>query len=114
MTPNEYQKLVGRTLLDKPDIPLSPSETMQIWCAMGLAGESGEACDNIKKGIFHRHGIDKNKLTKELGDVAWYLAALCTKFDISLEEVMIINIEKLKERYPNGYTSESSMNRKET
>ena len=111
--PDEYIQLVKRTLLDEPDVPLSPKETMQIWCAMGLAGEAGEATDHIKKGIFHRHGIDKDKLIKELGDVLWYVAALCEKFDISLEGVMNKNIEKLRERYPDGYKSEDSIKRKE-
>jgi len=111
--PDEYIQLVKRTLLDEPDVPLSSKETMQIWCAMGLAGEAGEAVDHIKKGIFHRHGIDKDKLIKELGDVLWYVAALCEKFDISLEGVMNKNIEKLRERYPDGYKSEDSIKRKE-
>ena len=113
MFAHEYQKAVKRTLLNKPDVPLTPKETMQIWCAMGLVGEAGEACDNVKKAIFHRHGIDKDKLISELGDVAWYLAALCDTFDITLHTVMKENVIKLKERYPDGYKSEDSINRRD-
>lgn len=108
---NDYQKLAARTLIDKPDIPLSDDETMIIWNAIGLAGESGEVVDSIKKMIFHRHGLNIEQLEKELGDVLWYVAALCTKLDIDMESVMQKNIDKLIARYPNGYSSENSINR---
>lgn len=112
MRANDYQKLASRTLINKPDVPLSGHETMIIWSAIGLAGEAGEVVDSIKKGIFHRHGLEKEKIEKELGDVLWYVAALCTKLDIDMESVMQKNIDKLLARYPNGYSSEDSINRK--
>jgi NTP pyrophosphatase (non-canonical NTP hydrolase) len=108
---NEYQKLAARTLIDKPDIPLSPEETMIIWTAIGLAGEAGEVVDDIKKSIFHRHGLDHTRLQKEIGDVLWYVAALCTTLGLDMETIMHQNIEKLKKRYPNGYSSEDSQKR---
>jgi len=108
---NEYQKLAARTLIDKPDTPLTPNETMIIWNAIGLAGEAGEVVDTLKKAIFHRHGLNQEQLTKELGDVLWYVAALCTTLGINMEDVMNQNIEKLKKRYPNGYSSEDSQKR---
>jgi NTP pyrophosphatase (non-canonical NTP hydrolase) len=103
VTPDEYQKLAARTLLDIPPREYSATEIMLIWNAMGMAGEAGEACDDIKKSIFHDTGLDVRKITKELGDVLWYIAAICTKLDISLEEVMNRNINKLKNRYPEGF-----------
>ena len=106
-----YQKLAARTLIDKPDYPLSDEEMMIVWNGLGLAGEAGEVCDQIKKGIFHRHGLDKQKLRKEIGDVLWYLAAICTKTGISLYDAMEENIEKLEKRYPEGYSSENSVKR---
>ena len=112
MTPNEYQKLAARTLIDAPERPLTDGEIMIVWNAIGLAGETGEVVDNIKKAIFHRHGLNQTQLKKELGDVCWYLAGLCTKLGFSLEDVMQQNIDKLIERYPNGYSSEASKNRK--
>ena len=108
MTVNEYQKLAMTTLnndLDKKEI-LTNS-------VMGLCGESGEACDIIKKHLFHGHKLDRDALIKELGDVAWYLAEAATALDIPLEEVFERNIEKLKKRYPEGFSSEKSINRKE-
>lgn len=51
---------------------------------------------------------------KELGDVLWYVAALCTKFGFDMGDVMAVNIEKLKKRYPDGYNSRDSVARVDT
>jgi NTP pyrophosphatase (non-canonical NTP hydrolase) len=117
MTPmhaNDYQELAARTLIDRPDFDLTTDEIMLIWNATGLAGEAGEVSDLIKKGIFHQHGLDREKLIKELGDVLWYVAALATKLDASLGDIMQANIDKLKARYPAGYSSEASLARVDT
>ncbi len=50
-------------------------------------------------------------LIKELGDVAWYLAETATALDIGLDEVLERNIEKLKNRYPEGFSTEKSQHR---
>lgn len=49
MTGNEYQDLAGRTLIDKPEKPLTDQETMQIWCAVGLSGGSRRDCRSPEK-----------------------------------------------------------------
>ena len=85
---------------------------MLINALMGLSGESGEAIDLLKKHLFHHHDLDKEKLILELGDIAWYLAEAATSLDISLEEILTKNIEKLKKRYPDGFSKENSINRK--
>lgn len=78
---------------------------------LGLVGEAGEVADEIKKAVYHGHGINKDRLCKELGDVCWYLATLSHYLNIPLEEVFEKNIEKLKKRYPEGFSSEASINR---
>ena len=103
MKANDYQKAASRTMIASPDFDITDSQVMIAWNAMGLSGEAGEVADLVKKGIFHQQGLDKEKLKKELGDVLWYLAALCTDLDLTLEEVMQHNIDKLKARFPNGY-----------
>ena len=108
VTVNEYQKLAMTTLnneLDKKQILTN--------AVMGLCGESGEACDIVKKHLFHGHELDREALIKELGDVAWYLAEAAEALDVSLDEVFERNIEKLKKRYPEGFSSERSINREE-
>jgi NTP pyrophosphatase (non-canonical NTP hydrolase) len=111
MEANEYQKLAARTLIDKPGFEISDRDLMAVWDAIGLAGEAGEVADLIKKGVFHQHGIDLQKLKNELGDTLWYVAALCTTLDLDMSEIMQSNIEKLKTRYPNGYNSDDSKRR---
>ena len=79
----------------------------------GLSGETGELVDAIKKNIFHGHPLEKEKIKKELGDVCWYVAMMCESFGFEMEEVMQTNIDKLKARYPEGFSTERSMHRKE-
>ena len=106
MNSNEYQKLANRTLIDEPDFDIKPEHVMIVWNTTGLTGEAGEVADLVKKGIFHQQGLDLPKLKKELGDVLWYVAALCTELGFTMEEVMQTNIEKLKARFPDGYSPE--------
>lgn len=105
---NEYQELAKRTM----NKDLSEKD-MLINGVMGLCGESGEAIDIVKKHIAHNHKLDKEHLAKELGDIAWYLAETATALGYSLEDIFKMNIEKLKKRYPDGFDSEKSINRKE-
>ena len=67
--------------------------------------------DHIKKGVFHQHGIDVEKLKKEIGDTLWYTAALCTMLCLDLSDIMQENVDKLWVRYPNGYNSADSKSR---
>lgn len=83
-----YQELANRTLIDSPDFSITPDQVMLAWNVIGLTGEAGEVADLIKKGVFHQQGLDKEKLKRELGDVMWYIAALCKCLDISLDDVM--------------------------
>ena len=80
---------------------------------MGLCGESGEAIDIVKKHLAQGHPLDREKLAKELGDIAWYLAETAYAIGYPLEEILQMNIDKLKARYPEGFSSENSINRQE-
>ncbi len=111
MNASKYQKQAARTLIDAPGFEIPDTEMMLIWNAIGLAGEAGEVCELVKKGVFHQHGIDREKMVKELGDVLWYVAAMCTKLDMDMGVIMEVNIRKLEARYPNGYSSSDSQRR---
>lgn len=78
----------------------------------GLSGEAGELTDMIKKWIFHNKPLDITHAQKELGDVMWYAAMICESFGWSLDEIMQMNIDKLKKRYPEGFDTERANNRK--
>ena len=104
MRVNEYQQLAMTTLnpeLSKRDILINS--------VMGLCGEAGEAIDIVKKWMAQGHELDKDHLAKELGDIAWYLAEAATALDISLEEILQANIDKLKKRYPEGFETKRSL-----
>ena len=108
MTINEYQSLAMKTLnpeLSKKDVLING--------VRGLCGESGEAIDIVKKHLHQGHELDKEKLVKELGDIAWYLAETAWALDIPLEEILQGNIDKLKRRFPEGFSTERSIAREE-
>ena len=106
MTGNEYQKLAMTTL----NPALSKQETL-INGVMGLCGESGEVIDLVKKHLHQGHPLDKEKLIKELGDIAWYLAEVAYVLDTDLDTVLEQNIAKIKARYPDGFDTEKSIHR---
>ena len=108
MTINEYQKLAMTTL--NPDLA---KKDVLINGVMGLCGESGECIDIVKRHLAQGHELNREELIKELRDVAWYLAETAFALDVELEEVLMRNIEKLKKRYPEGFSRDRSINREE-
>ena len=103
---NEYQRRAMATLnpaLDKRDVLING--------VMGLCGESGEAIDIVKKHLAQGHALDTQRLAKELGDVAWYLAETATALGYELQDILLMTLEKLQKRYPEGFTVEDSINR---
>nr|DAE93115.1 MAG TPA: NTP-PPase-like protein [Caudoviricetes sp.] len=78
---------------------------------LGMNGEAGECADLVKKHLFQGHDLDEMHLLKELGDVAWYLAVTAWTLGYDLETVLQMNVEKLRERYPNGFSEERSTHR---
>jgi NTP pyrophosphatase (non-canonical NTP hydrolase) len=73
--------------------------------ALGLAGEAGEVVDIVKKWRYQGHGFDASRFREEMGDVLWYLALMCSAFGWTLDDVMVVNIRKMREHYPNGFSS---------
>jgi NTP pyrophosphatase (non-canonical NTP hydrolase) len=89
MTWSEYQREAARTLISKPDRDYLDQELMLVWNAIGLAGEGAEfleVCDPIFE--YRAHEIDKPRGAKELGDVLWYAAAICTTIEVPFESVV--------------------------
>ena len=106
MTINEYQRLAMRT----SNKALTQYEHLMNG-ALGLAGESGEVADHIKKNRFQGHQLDAYHIAKELGDICWYIAETAAAIGYNLETIMQMNIDKLKARYPEGFDSERSLHR---
>ena len=108
MTINEYQLEAMRTASGMN----YEHHGMLINGALGLCGESGEVADIVKKSIFQGHPLDAAHLAKELGDVAWYVAVTAYAIGYDLETILQMNVDKLRERYPNGFDPIRSQNRK--
>jgi len=100
MHTDHYQDEATRTLPH-----LSTSETMKL-CLIGLSDELGEVAGPLKKFLYHGHPLDTEHVADEIGDVLWYLANLCNALGISLNDAMERNVEKLAQRYPDGFSSE--------
>lgn len=105
---NEYQKLAMTTLNPK----LNKDEVL-INGVMGLCGEAGEVIDIVKKHLHQGHELDKEKIILELGDVCWYIAEIAYALNTNLEDVLNKNIEKLKKRFPEGFSVKDSINRQD-
>lgn len=76
--------------------------------AAGLAEEAGEVLGLVRKHAYMGHPLDRERLTKELGDALWCLAAVATRLGVTLDDVAATNVEKLARRYPEGYSDEAS------
>jgi NTP pyrophosphatase (non-canonical NTP hydrolase) len=107
---NHYQVASARTLIPTDQIkPPTADELAILWNALGLAGEAGEFANKVKKQIFHQHGLNIYALIDELGDIMWYMAALCTVLKVPMSVMGIQNVNKLEERFPNGWDFNQSL-----
>ncbi len=80
----------------------SGEKEIMTW-GLGIAGEAGDVASCIKKTVMHKN--DKRDGIKEnLGDTLWYLAMICNFYGWDLQEVLEQNVEKLKKRYPKGFS----------
>lgn len=123
MDGNNYQELAMRTNNEHAQIRLTDKILLGIMNhqdvaglvngLLGLSGEAGELTDLFKKWIFHDAPLDEEHAKKELGDVCWYIAMICHSMGWDMDEIMQMNIDKLKTRYPEGFSTEKSNHRKE-
>ena len=91
--------------------------TQLLTAALGLTAESGEFTEVVKKIIFQGKPYSEENvfhMKRELGDICWYLAQACMALDTTFDEVLEMNVDKLKARYPGGeFDVHQSENRKE-
>lgn len=109
MTLNEYQENAATTSL------MQDNQKLFVYTALGLNGEAGEIAEKVKK-VLRDHDGDMSKLdtadiTKELGDVLWYLAMFAKSIGVTLDDVATTNVEKLASRAARGKIHGSGDNR---
>lgn len=98
----EYQELCKLTAKKFGN----PTEEIMTW-GLGIAGEAGDVASCIKKTF--AHGNDKKDgIQENIGDSLWYAAMICNFFGWSMEEILNENMEKLRARYPAGFTRENA------
>jgi NTP pyrophosphatase (non-canonical NTP hydrolase) len=118
---NTYQTAAYNTAIyldkikEKYDIPMEIQSLLSLsYLGLGL-GESGEVQGKIKKIIRDAGGYiteeARKEISKELGDILWYIAGMCTELNISMDEVAKLNIDKLKSRQERGVLNGSGDNR---
>ena len=109
MTINEYQTAALRTAQTDKFL----ASDLLLNSTLGLCGECGEVADLVKKHLFQGHDIDLNHVAKELGDISWYLAVGAYSIGYDLEKILQMNVDKLKARYPDGFSTDRSLHRAE-
>lgn len=104
----EYQKIVKLTAIYPKEIGLS-------YCTLGLAGETGEVCEKVKKLYRDKQGVMseefKTELAKELGDIVWYITAIAEETGLNLEDILQLNYNKLLKRKADNKIQGSGDNR---
>lgn len=105
ITGNEYQHLASRT-----QIPYKTNKDKLRHAVFGLTSEAGEVAGILQKE-YQGHVVDVEHMKKELGDCMWMIAEACDALGLTLDDVMKTNIEKLKARYPEGFSAEKSLHR---
>lgn len=99
----DFEAIKSRLLHDK--------ELRILHAGMGLATESGEFLDALKKAIFYGKPLDEVNLREEVGDLLWYCAIALDALNGDFESVMQTNIDKLKARYPEKFTEDKAIDR---
>src|ERR1051326_9075013 len=107
---DEYQFESMRTAghPDQWGMHLPPRDAQLLCGALGLSGEAGEFADAVKKMFFHKKPISDDVLMKEAGDCLWYISLICDAKGWTISDVASRNIEKLKLRYPDGFSHEAA------
>lgn len=107
MNMNEYQQLAARTINKSLTFEEASYHSLH-----GMVSEVGELHGLYQKH-YQGHEMNAEHIKKEIGDLMWFIAEYCTVHGWALEEIAQMNIDKLKARYPVGFSAENSLHRAE-
>ena len=109
--PQLLSRMTELDVTDDADVP------RLLTAALGLSAEAGEFTEVVKKIILQGKPYNEDNvfhMKRELGDICWYLAQACMALDTTFDEIIEMNVDKLKERYPGGeFDVHKSENRKQ-
>ena len=111
----DYAALLTR--MNKLELEDDCNLSQLLTAALGLTAESGEFSEVVKKIILQGKPYNEDNvfhMKRELGDICWYIAQACMALDTTFDEIIVMNVDKLKKRYPGGeFNVHQSENRKE-
>ena len=111
----DYAALLTR--MNKLELEDDCNLSQLLTAALGLSAESGEFTEVVKKIILQGKPYNEDNvfhMKRELGDICWYIAQACMELDTTFDEIIEMNVDKLKKRYPGGeFNVQQSENRKE-
>ena len=107
MLANKYQKLAARTINNTLSVGQLKSHALH-----GMVGEIGEI-HSLHQKVYQGHDLDEEHEKKEIGDLLWFVAEYCTANRWNIGDIMQMNIDKLKARFPEGFEVDKSLHRKE-
>ena len=111
----DYAALLTR--MNKLELEDDCNLSQLLTAALGLTAESGEFSEVVKKIILQGKPYNEDNvfhMKRELGDICWYIAQACMSLDTTFDEIIEMNVDKLKKRYPGGeFNVHQSENRKE-
>jgi NTP pyrophosphatase (non-canonical NTP hydrolase) len=107
-----YREKIKRT--HSPEVAIPKEKFRLLQAVVGVSTEAGELLDSAKKNVFQHRKLDKTNMKEELGDLMHYISILLNELDLKLEDVLQTNIDKLNERYADGYSASASSNRNPT
>lgn len=91
--------------------PMGSEQNDLMHAAAGVAGEAGEIIDAVKKYWCYNKPLDRENMKEELGDIRFYIQMFYNLLGFTEEEIIESNMEKLKKRYPQGYTDAAAQAR---
>ena len=110
----DYAALLTR--MNKLELEDDCNLSQLLTAALGLGAESGEFTEVVKKIILQGKPYNEDNvfhMKRELGDICWYIAQACMALDTTFDEIIEMNVDKLKKRYPGGeFNVHQSENRK--
>lgn len=99
-----YMELSDRTCKHVESLEMNAKQYDLMHATLGIAGESGEIVDAVKKSVIYGKPLDVANMREEIGDIMWYIALACRTLGFDLNEILDENIAKLQKRYPEKYS----------